>query len=254
MTALLEVCVDTPEGLNVATRFGADRVELCASLGVGGLTPNLGLMRMAAASGCPTRAMIRPRQGDFVYTAAEALVMQHDIDAAAMMGLEGVVIGCNLGNGALDLPLLERLARHAHALNLKITLHRSFDLVPDQLEALALAQSLGIDAILTSGGADTALGGADAIAGLVAASARPNGCPTEIIAGVGVTAETVSEIIRRTGVTAVHASCSRLEPSPDADAIRFGFADPDLRKTDAQLVTLLSDAVRRPPAAIAAAR
>ena len=95
MTALLEVCVDTPEGLIVATRYGADRIELCASLGVGGLTPNLGLMRMAAAKGCPTRAMIRPRQGDFVYTEAEASVMLHDIDAVAMMGLEGVVIGGN---------------------------------------------------------------------------------------------------------------------------------------------------------------
>jgi len=254
MTALLEVCVDTPEGLIVATRYGADRIELCASLGVGGLTPNLGLMRMAAATGCPTRAMIRPRQGDFVYTEAEASVMLHDIDAVAMTGLEGVVIGGNRENGALDIALLERLARHAHAHNLKLTLHRSFDLVPDQLEALAFAQSLTIGSVLTSGGADTALAGADAIGRLVDASALPDGGITEIIAGVGVTAETVTEIIRRTGVTAVHASCSRIEPSPDAAGVRFGFADPDLRQTDAQLVTLLGDAVRRLPTPVTAAR
>ena len=254
MTALLEICVDTPEGLIVATRYGADRIELCASLGVGGLTPNLGLMRMAAATGCPTRAMIRPRQGDFIYTEAEASVMLHDIDAVAMMGLEGVVIGCNHANGALDVALLERLARHARALSLKLTLHRSFDLVPDQLEALAIVQSLAIDAVLTSGGADTAMAGTEAISRLVAASALPGGGATEIIAGVGVTADTVSDIIRLTGVKAVHASCSRVEPSPDTDAVRFGFADPDLRQTDPRLVTLLSNAVRRAPTAAAAGR
>ena len=85
---LLEICVDTADGLDIAATCGADRIELCASLGIGGLTPSLGMMRLAAAIKCPTRVMIRPRQGDFTYSPAELAMMRHDIDAVADIGLE----------------------------------------------------------------------------------------------------------------------------------------------------------------------
>jgi copper homeostasis protein len=239
----LEICVDTADGLEIAATYGADRIELCASLGIGGLTPSLGMMRLAATIGCPTRVMIRPRQGDFTYSAAELDMMRHDIDAVAAIGLEGVVMGANLENGELDAAALSELTVHAKAANLKITLHRSFDLVPDPMTALALARRLEIDSILTSGCAQSAIEGTDVIARLVEAVRTVPGNPIEIMAGVGVSYRTVGEILRRTHVPAVHGSCSRIDTQPAGDTLRFGFAVPGHRRTDVTLVTQLRQAL-----------
>lgn len=244
---LLEICVDTAEGLEIAARHGADRIELCASLGIGGLTPSLGMMRLAAAIDRPTRVMIRPRQGDFTYSPAELEMMRHDIDAVAGIGLEGVVLGANTETGELDAAALAELTAHAKASGLKVTLHRSFDLVPDPLAALALARRLEIDSILTSGCAQSAIEGTQVIARLVEAVCTEPGNPIEIMAGVGVSHRTVGEILRRTQVTAVHGSCSRVAAQPDGDAVRFGFAVPDHRRTDVTLVTQLRLALAQTP-------
>jgi copper homeostasis protein len=245
---LLEICVDTAEGLEIAAKHGADRIELCASLGIGGLTPSVGMMRMAAAVGKPTRVMIRPRQGDFTYSPAELEMMRHDIDAVAEIGLEGVVLGANLENGELDAAALAELAAHAKAAGLKVTLHRSFDLVPDPLAALALARRLEITSILTSGCAQSAAEGTDVIARLVQAVQTEPGNPIEIMAGVGVSHRTIGEILRRTNVRSVHGSCSRVDTRPPSgEAVRFGFAVPGHRRTDVTLVTQLRLALAQTP-------
>ncbi|MCR6657850.1 MAG: copper homeostasis protein CutC [Asticcacaulis sp.] len=240
---LLEICVDTADGLDIAATCGADRIELCASLGIGGLTPSLGMMRLAAELDCPTRVMIRPRQGDFTYSAAELAMMRHDIDAVADIGLEGVVLGANLENGELDAAALAELTAYAKAAGLKVTLHRSFDLVPDPLAALALARSLGINSILTSGCAMSAIEGTEVIARLVQAVRSEPGNPIEIMAGVGVSYRTVGEILRRTGVPAVHGSCSLVDTQATGDTVRFGFAVQGHRRTDVTLVTQLRQAL-----------
>lgn len=111
---LLEVCVDNVEGLRAAVEGGVDRIELCSALEVGGLTPSRGLMSIAptVASGTPVYALIRPRSGDFVYSAAEVTVMLRDIDAAREAGIQGVVIGANTEKGDLDVHTLEALLKH----------------------------------------------------------------------------------------------------------------------------------------------
>ena len=242
-TVRLEICVDTADGLEIASTYGADRIELCASLGIGGLTPSLGMMRLAATVGCPTRVMIRPRQGDFTYSAAELEMMRHDIDAVGDIGLEGVVLGANVETGELDAVALTDLTCHAKAAGLKVTLHRSFDLVPDPLAALDLARRLGIDSILTSGCAQSAIEGTDIIASLVEAVRSKPGNPIEIMAGVGVSYQTVGEILRRTDVPAVHGSCSLIDTRSGGDTVRFGFAVPGHRRTDITLVTKLRRAL-----------
>jgi copper homeostasis protein len=242
-SVLLEICVDTADGLEIAATHGADRIELCASLGIGGLTPSLGMMRLAATINCPTRVMIRPRQGDFTYTPAELSMMRHDIDAVADIGLEGVVLGANLENGELDAAALAELTAHAKAAGLKVTLHRSFDLVPDPLAALALARRLEINSILTSGCAMSAIEGTDVITRLVEAVRTEPGSPIEIMAGVGVSYRTVGDILRRTNVPAVHGSCSRIDTQPSGDTLRFGFTVPGHRRTDVTLVTQLRQAL-----------
>ncbi|ESQ92664.1 copper homeostasis protein CutC [Asticcacaulis benevestitus] len=238
---LLEICVDTAEGLEIAAAHGADRIELCASLGIGGLTPSIGMMRLAKSIGFPTRAMIRPRQGDFTYSETELTMMLDDIDSVAAIGLEGVVVGANQLSGELDEPMLSRLVNHARAADLKVTLHRSFDLVPDPLVALNFAQSVAIDTLLTSGCAPSAIEGVDVIAKLMTyLQSHPATPRIEIMAGVGIHAQNVGEIVRNTGVRAVHGSCSKAA-TVTSGASDFGYADH--RRTDRQRVTDLREAL-----------
>lgn len=237
-TPLLEVVVDTAAGLRTAMDHGADRIELVAALVEGGLTPSGGLMRLAAESGndrgIPTRAMIRPRAGDFTYTADELHIMHNDIVATAACGLEGVVLGANLTSGALDEAALKGLVVHAKAHNLSVALHRSFDLVPDLAAALETAISLGIDAVLTSGGGQTAAQGVEGLAALVKQAAGR----IEIIAGKGITAENVMPLLEA-GVTAIHASCNAPIPPHDSRAFALGYVKANMRDTDGPSVAHL---------------
>jgi copper homeostasis protein len=146
---LLEICVDTAAGLRTASASGADRIELCSALELGGLTPTSGLLALAAEMGVSARVMIRPRAGDFVFTTDDLDMMRADIAAARAHGLEGVVLGANRPDGALDLDMLGTLVEASQGL--RKTLHRAFDLVPDIAEAVEQAVALGFDTILTSG-------------------------------------------------------------------------------------------------------
>jgi copper homeostasis protein len=232
----LEVCVDSPAGLAAAVAGGADRIELCAALDLGGLTPAPGLMAKAAASGCETLAMIRPRAGDFVYEPRDLDTMRRDIDAVRAAGLTGVVLGASRPDGALDAAALETLV--AHAAGLEVVLHRAFDVTPDLSEALEAAIALGFARILTSGGRPTAVEGAEAIASLVAQA----GGRIAIMAGAGLTPANVADIIRRTGVREVHASCRAPTLAPATGAVaELGFAAAGRRDTSRPVV----EAMRR---------
>lgn len=223
---LLEVCVDTAEGLEAAIAGGADRIELCSSLSEGGLTPSAGLMALAGRRGVPVRAMIRPRAGDFTFSAAEVAVMRDDIKAARDAGLAGVVIGALDATGTLDRDVLEVLL--AEASGMGVTLHRAVDLLPSPREAVDVARALGIDTILTSGGAFKAPDGLDELRAMV----QRAGPDLTILAGSGVRAENVAALVAASGVRAVHASCSMLRDHDDARAVAMGFASPRHSATD----------------------
>lgn len=235
----LEICVDDAEGLHAAISGGADRIELCSALALGGLTPSAGLMVMAAASPVPVYAMIRPRAGDFRYSAAETAQMMQDIDAARHSGLAGVVFGANDATGRLDEPLLRQLSTHADGLGR--TLHRAIDLVPDDAlaDAVALAIDLGFERILTSGGAQTAAEGLDRLQRSFAlAEGR-----IMIMPGAGVTAASVSTLLHSVPVVEIHASCSQFRKDGDAAAIRLGFATRQRRITSAAAIKALKAAL-----------
>ena len=227
---LLEVCVDDVAGLNAAVEGGADRIELCSSLDLGGVTPSAGLMAEAARAGLPVIALVRPRAGGFVYTAAEERVMLNDIARAADLGLAGVAIGALNEDSMLDLAMIERLA--ARAAGLQLTLHRAFDLVPNQAEALEQAITLGFHRILTSGGALHALAGAAQLAALVAQSRGR----IRILAGSGITPDNVGALLAATSVHEVHASCRAPGTEPSPELLAFGFAAAPGRQTSAAVV------------------
>jgi copper homeostasis protein len=217
MRISLEVCVDTPEGFDAAVAGGADRIELCAALDLGGLTPSPGLMALAADASIPVYAMIRPRAGDFVFGQRDEAAMLGDIDSVRCAGLAGVVVGANRPDGRLDVALLERLVRHAGGLG--ITLHRAFDLVPDPFEALDVAIELGVERILTSGLVPRAIDGAELLRRLVDQA----GTRVSIMPGSGVNTANVVELLNRTGAREVHGSCRAVLERGDSRAAEFGF-------------------------------
>ena len=230
----LEVCVDTPDGLEIALAAGADRIELCAALALSGLTPAPGLM--AQATGRNAWPMIRPRAGGFVFSPAEVDAMRRDIDAARAAGLPGVVLGASRPSGELDADLLADLIDHAAGLG--VALHRAFDQAPDLSAALETAVALGFERVLTSGGARTAPEGVDRLAELVALA----GDRIVIMAGSGVTAANVANLVRRTGVKEVHGSCSASAQVRAVDPLAFD--PPGRRETSAEVVRAMAAAFR----------
>ncbi len=200
---LLEVCVDDVAGLQAAVAGGADRIELCQNLGVGGLTPSSGLMMAARDCGVPLHAMIRPRTGGFVYSDAELGVMLGDIAAARQHGLHGVVFGALDDAGNLHEVLLRRLLKASEGMS--VTLHRAFDVATAPIrETVEQAIALGFDRILTSGRAALAQ---DGIVNLRESIAQARG-RISIMPASGLNPEMIAAFLRHVTVQEVHASCT----------------------------------------------
>jgi copper homeostasis protein len=201
----VEICVsDVPTAL-AAEAAGADRLELCADLGQGGTTPSLGTVEVAlrALRHAAVRVMVRPRGGDFRVSEVEEQVMLADIAAIRALpnpnGLAvGVVAGALTADGDLDLPVLKGLIEAAGPL--PVTVHKAFDELPDQLTALKQVIDLGADAVLTSGGAASALAGAAQIAAL---RERADG-RLRVIAAGGIRSHNVEQVLAATGATEIH--------------------------------------------------
>lgn len=224
-----EVCVESAQGIEACIGL-VDRIELCSALDIGGLTPSVGLMKTAKDHGLETQVLIRPSGGDFEMTEADLNVALADIRIVKDVGLAGVVIGATKG-GQLDTDILAKMIEAADGLTL--TLHRAFDVVDDQFVALDQAVDLCFDRILTSGGAKSAPFGVDRLRDLVEHSRSR----IEIMAGGGVTIAEVSDLIEKTGVDAVHSSCSVQRSLPD-DLRQKGFGDAE-RITDVATIEAL---------------
>lgn len=195
----LEIAVQDVAGAVVARDGGADRVELCTALGVGGLTPSLGLVEAVAATGVETHVLVRPRAGGFVHTPQEVDVMVSDVAHVLRAGAAGVVIGALRADLTLDLDAMERLV--AAAGGAVVTLHRCLDVLPEPARAITPLVELGVHRVLTSGGASAAREGTTAIGDLVATAAGR----LEVMAGGGVRPGDIPELVRA-GVDAVHLS------------------------------------------------
>lgn len=230
---LLEVCVDDAAGLAAAIVGGADRIELCSALELGGLTPTPGLVALAARTPVAVRAMVRPRPGDFVFGAGDIQAMLGDIAAIRAAGLSGVVLGASLPDGRLDVETLRILMEAT--VGLGTTLHRAIDLVPDMAEAVEQAVALGFDTILTSGGAASAVEGVEniALAHQVAAGRLT------VMAGTGINAVTAQQLLGRVKLDALHGSCSEPAPAASHAAARLGFESLARRSTSAVKVAAL---------------
>lgn len=229
MPVLIEACVDSVASALAAEKGGAGRLELCDALHDGGTTPSAGMISaVKAAVRIPVFAIVRPRGGGFVYTYEEVAVMRLDIEAARMLGADGIVAGTLTSDARVDEEQLRALM--AAARDLPLTFHRAFDLARDREEALETLMRLGVQRVLTAGGAPSAIEGVEAIRAL----AKRGAGQIEVMAGGGVREETVQEIVHRTGVKEVHVRgtrAARVPMAPFPAAIRLRKTLPDDEQT-----------------------
>ena len=191
MNRILEVCVDSYTSAMAAIAGGADRLELCSALSIGGLTPSAALLRqIRRVSDIPIRCLMRPRGGDFFYTKEEVEQMAMEMEVLRDEGTDGFVIGCLTADGELDGDAMEPLLKEASGLGL--TLHRCIDVSRNLEETYRQAALLGFDTVLTSGGAGKCLDGMETIGRLFAIRDKENG--PEVLIGAGVNAGVIAAL------------------------------------------------------------
>jgi copper homeostasis protein len=204
MKRVVEVCVDRMDSVLACAEAGVDRIELCAALSEGGLTPSLGFLK-AAREIFPGEIMmmIRPRAGDFLYSALEVEMMCMDILVGLEHGADGFVFGCLRRDGEID---EEVTARLLEAATLKpITFHRAFDVTRDLSRSLEVLVRLGVPRVLTSGGESDVWKGLGRLRELQEQAAGR----IVILPGGGVVCERVGELVKATGVSEVHLSARK---------------------------------------------
>ncbi len=211
---IFELCAETMEACLAARDGGADRIELCSALSEDGLTPSHGLLHEAIVrSGLPVHGLVRPRGGDFMYSADEIAVMEQDILHMRHLGVAGVVLGLLKSDRTVDIEATRRMVALAHPL--RVTFHRAFDETPSPESALEDVIATGCDRVLTSGGRSDVMEGADMLTRLVAQA----GDRIEIAVGGGLRLTNAAELAMRTGATSFHGSLS-WDGAPTAADVR----------------------------------
>ncbi|KAG0231311.1 hypothetical protein BGW42_000297 [Actinomortierella wolfii] len=206
---IVEVCLDSVASAIIAEKTGASRIELCAGLMEGGITPSAGLIRtVKAKTKLPVMVMIRPRGGDFCYDDDEFEAMLQDIALCHQLQVDGVVFGVLLPDGSVDVVRTRQLVEAAKPM--MVTFHRAFDMVKDPFQALEDIIAIGgIQRILTSGCERSAYEGMDLLAEL---SAKANG-RIIIMPGAGITERNVNKIVAATGAKEIHVGAGGIKES-----------------------------------------
>jgi copper homeostasis protein len=205
---LIEICAFNLLSALVAQQAGADRIELCSGPEEGGVTPSAGLIRMAREKlRIPVYPIIRPREGDFLYSEEEFRIMLRDVEFCKQVGCNGVVIGMLLADGSVDQSRCARLVETAYPMG--VTFHRAFDRAADPFEALEMIIRIGCERILTSGQRPVAMEGFQLISELV----READERIVIMPGSGVRSDNVAELAGKTGAVEFHTSARVAFPS-----------------------------------------
>ncbi len=240
---LLEVCVDSVESALQAQKGGADRLELCGDLVIGGVTPSMALYeRVREKVSLPIHVLLRPRWGDFLYSEEEFGILVRQTDMYQRAGADGLVIGCLTLEGRLDRERMGRLMEISGGR--PVTLHRAFDMCADLEQALDDAKQLGIAAILTSGGSGSALEGKEMLKRL-----KEQAGTVDIMAGAKISAEAIVRLRQETPVTSFHMSGKRAAVSrmryrnPRVHMGLPGLSEYEVWQTDAETVRRAREAL-----------
>lgn len=202
----IEICLESAEAAFAAQEHGANRVELCANLQVGGTTPNAGTIFMTRKLiDIPLFVLIRPRGGDFCYNRNEIEQMKYNIQLCKSLGVDGVVIGLLNKNGTVDVATTKELVDLARPM--QVTFHRAFDRCLNPLEALEQLIDIGVNRILTSGQTPKAMDGIVLLTELV----EKAGNRIIIMPGSGVNSDNINELITTTKAKEIHFSAHQWE-------------------------------------------
>jgi len=205
---VLEACVANIESALAAEKAGADRLELCNVLGAGGISPSYGLIEAVSKKvSIPVHVLIRPREGDFLYSSGEFEVMKRDIEVCKELGVSGIVMGILKENGSVDIERCRELMTAAQPMS--ITFHRAFDLAADAFTSLEEIIQLGCHRILTSGQRASAAHGAGFISGLIS---QANG-RIIIMAGGGINEKNIAQLRKTSGAREFQLSARMVKPS-----------------------------------------
>ncbi|MDR0971543.1 MAG: copper homeostasis protein CutC [Bacteroidales bacterium] len=205
---IIECCLSSLDAALIAQEKGCNRIELCSSLNMGGITPSYGLIKLCKENlNIDTMVMIRPREGDFLYSENEIKTMLLDIEYCKKVGVKGVVFGLLKENGEIDVEKTKCLIEAAQ--DMDVCFHRAIDLTRDYFEAFSQISSLGCKRVLTSGGKNKAI---DAIDNLRKVNSI-YGKKIEIMAGSGISCSNIEEIYHRTGVKNFHLSAKTITKS-----------------------------------------
>ena len=223
---LVEVCVQNVEAALLASKAGADRLELCENLAAGGVSPSEALVHeVQNLIDIPIHVLVRPRDGGFLYNASEYETILQEIQAYKKLGVAGIVIGVLKEDQTIDLDRIREIRRLTEDLHL--TFHRAFDLVPDPIQAIKDLEKIEVNTLLTSGQKDAAIEGLAFLQELKTLTAN-----LTIMPGAGINPENI-KVFKDAGFDAVHFSGTRkLGISPGIPGSDFG----DQRSDKVELV------------------
>ena len=199
---IVEICVDSIDSALISEKSGANRIELCSALALGGLTPSWGLIEKAVKElSINIHVLIRPRGGDFTYSKSEIDLMIADIEITKSLGVQGIVSGILHEDHSLDIENTTHLIKACEGL--PFTFHRAFDWVPNKEKALTQLDNLGVQRILTSGGCTKAI---DALETLTTWNRNYN---TTILPGGGINSSNY-KAFKTAGFEEIHLSATKI--------------------------------------------
>lgn len=224
---IIEVCAGSLEDCLVAQRAGADRIELNQALHLGGLTPSLGLLRLAKAHvQLPIICMVRPRGAGFTYSEADKSVMRQDALLLLEEGADGLAMGALTETGDLDQIFIQEMIDLVHGFGREFVFHRAFDVARNYREIAEQLIQMGCDRILTSGQANKADQGLELLADLE----KTYGQSIQFCIGSGVHAGNAQQLLTQTGMSQLHASFKSWasDPTTAGVGVDYSFAGPGL--------------------------
>ena len=207
MKPILEICCSSLEGCIEANKNGGDRIELCGSMSAGGLTPSLGLFRLAKKHcSIPIAVMIRPRGTGFCYDEQDIITMKEDAKIFLEEGADAIVFGCLTADRKIDKENVQAFCDLAHSYGKEAAFHKAIDDTEDLLTEINTLYELGIDRVLTSGGKGVANDNIDILKNIVVNF----GDKMQILIGGGIRSNNVEMLLNETKAKQVHSACRKM--------------------------------------------
>ena len=248
MNKIIEICCGSYEDALAAYHGGAKRVELNSALHLGGLTPSLGTLQLVKKNtDLKVIAMVRPRGAGFCYSEADFEVMKADAEILMKHGADGIAFGCLDENGEIHIEQTKEIIDIIKKYEGEVVFHRAFDCVKDPYESMEKLIEMGVDRVLTSGLKAKAMDGIELIAKLQ----EHYGEKIEILAGSGVNASNILEIMEKAGISQVHSSCKGWanDPTTTGEEVSYSYAEgehkDDYDVVDEKLVRELVEIIKK---------